>query len=157
MKLDSAGLEILSRAECLSLLDSVPIGRVAFTARALPAIQPVNFVRDGNTVVIKTGAGSKLSAATRNTVVAFEADTFDLETKAGWSVVIVGHSSVVTNPTEISRLSRLPLQPWTPAARDHFIRITIEEINGRRVPTSVHPAVEPQSQGVPASVPAPVP
>lgn len=125
-------MEILSRAECLSLLDAAPIGRIAFTARALPAIQPVNYVRDDNTVIIRTGIGSKLATATRNTVVAFEADSLDLESRTGWSVVIVGHSSVVTDPTQISRLRQLALQPWTPVDRDHFIRITIEEVSGRR-------------------------
>ena len=47
MRLDAHGLEILDREDCLGLLASVPLGRVVFTDRALPAIQPVNFVLDG--------------------------------------------------------------------------------------------------------------
>lgn len=35
------------RAECLSLLRTVPVGRIVFTECALPAIQPVNFTLDG--------------------------------------------------------------------------------------------------------------
>ncbi len=77
MKLDSAGLEILSREECLDLLSSSPIGRIVFTDRALPAVQPVNFCLFEGNVVIRTMAGSKLAAAARNAVVAFEVDDFD--------------------------------------------------------------------------------
>jgi hypothetical protein len=36
--------EQLGRDECLRLLGSVPIGRVAFTVDALPSVQPVTFV-----------------------------------------------------------------------------------------------------------------
>ncbi|MEZ0074633.1 pyridoxamine 5'-phosphate oxidase family protein [Planotetraspora sp. GP83] len=133
MKLDSAGLEILSRGECLSLLASTPIGRIVFTDRALPAVQPVNFyLVDGN-IVIRTAIGSKLAAAARNAVVAFEADDFDAEMRAGWSVTAVGHARAVDEPDEISRLSLLPLMPWAPGSRDHFIVMVPEQLSGRRV------------------------
>ena len=36
------GMEILDSAESRRLLASVPIGRIVFTDRALPAVQPVN-------------------------------------------------------------------------------------------------------------------
>src|SRR5690606_37721252 len=83
MKLDSAGLQVLSPAECVELLATTPIGRVVFTDHALPAVQPVNFVLDGMTVVMRTTAGSKLAVAARNTVVAFETDEFDPVTRTG--------------------------------------------------------------------------
>ncbi|MEU8385537.1 pyridoxamine 5'-phosphate oxidase family protein, partial [Streptosporangium sp. NPDC048865] len=54
MKLDSVGLQILSRQECLTLLASTSIGRIVFTDRALPAVQPVGFVLDGEDIVIGT-------------------------------------------------------------------------------------------------------
>ncbi|WP_308211793.1 pyridoxamine 5'-phosphate oxidase family protein [Actinoallomurus soli] len=75
--LDSGGLEVLGRQECLALLGAVPIGRIVFTDRALPAVWPVNFALSGGDVVIRTMAGSKPAAAARGAVVAFEADEFD--------------------------------------------------------------------------------
>ncbi|MEV0831043.1 pyridoxamine 5'-phosphate oxidase family protein [Nonomuraea rubra] len=63
-----------------------------FTDRALPAVQPVAFHLDGERIVIRTGIGSKLAAATRNAVVAFEADEFDPEERTGWSVTVIGHA-----------------------------------------------------------------
>ncbi|HEY9522723.1 MAG TPA: pyridoxamine 5'-phosphate oxidase family protein [Thermopolyspora sp.] len=133
MKLDSTGLQVLSRAECVELLGSVPIGRIVFTDRALPAVQPVNFVLDGDTVVIRTSVGSKLAAVIRNSVVAFEADEFDTVGRTGWSVTTVGHARAVTDPDEIARLADLPLAPWAPGSRDHFIVLPLEQISGRRV------------------------
>ncbi|GIH52718.1 pyridoxamine 5'-phosphate oxidase family protein [Microbispora rosea] len=133
MKLDSAGLEILSGGECLDLLASAPIGRIVFTDRALPAVQPVNFcLLDGN-IVIRTAPGSKLAAAARNAVVAFEADDFDVTFRRGWSVTAVGHARAVSEPEEIARLSALPLTPWVPGTHDHFIVMAPEQISGRRL------------------------
>ncbi|SDS57949.1 pyridoxamine 5'-phosphate oxidase family protein [Jiangella sp. DSM 45060] len=131
---DSAGLERLDRGTCYALLRSLPIGRIVFTEGALPAIQPVNFVLDGDDVIIRTGMGSKLAAATRSAVVAFEADRFDEDALAGWSVVLVGRAEAVTGEQERTRLAALGLTPWAPGERPHYIRIRPEIVRGRRVP-----------------------
>ena len=139
---DSAGLEILGRAQCLALLGSVPIGRIVFTHHALPAVQPVNFVLDGDAIVIRTTSGSKLSAAAHDAVVAFEVDEFSVEDHSGWSVTAVGHASVVRDEEERRRLEALPLRPWAPGQRDHFLRIPVNLVSGRRLhagaPARVH-------------------
>jgi len=103
MTMDSVGLRVPSRAECVDLLASTSIGRIVFTDRALPAVQPVNFVLDGENVVIRTGLGTRLAAAAHNTVVAFEADEFDEAGRTGWSVTVIGHARAVTDPAEIDR------------------------------------------------------
>lgn len=131
---DSGGLEILSEAECRRLITAVPLGRIVFTDRALPAIQPVNFLMSDGEVIIRTSSGSKLAAAARNAVVAFEVDEFDPAICTGWSVVIVGHARVVSENGQLAHLRRLPLRTWAPAAQDHYIAITPELISGRRLP-----------------------
>ncbi|MFC5814778.1 pyridoxamine 5'-phosphate oxidase family protein [Nonomuraea harbinensis] len=133
MQLDSSGLQVLSREECLRLMSSPPIGRIVFTDRALPAVQPVAFLLDGERIVIRTGIGSKLAAATRQSVVAFEVDEFDPELRTGWSVTAVGHARAVTDPGEMSRLASLPLTPWAPGSKDHYIVVEAEQISGRRI------------------------
>ncbi|WP_062347175.1 pyridoxamine 5'-phosphate oxidase family protein [Herbidospora yilanensis] len=133
MRIDSAGLSVLSREECLRLLATTPIGRLVFTFRALPAVQPVNYVLDGETVVIRTAIGSRLAAATRDAVVAFEIDDIDRETGSGWSVTVLGHARGVTAPEEVARLSALPLMPWAPSAFDHFVTLSTDEVSGRRI------------------------
>lgn len=129
-------LEVLSREECISLASTMPIGRIVFTDRALPAVQPVNFLIDDGSVIIRTTEGSKLAAATRNAVVAFEIDEFDRRSQAGWSVTLVGRAQPVRDPAESARLAKLPLQTWAPGPRDRFIRIRPEHISGRRLPAS---------------------
>lgn len=134
MPFDHGGLEIPSRAESLELMASVPIGRVVFTDRALPAVQPVNFVLDGADVVFRTTPGSKLAAATRGAIVAFEADDFDSDKRTGWSVTIIGRARRVLDPEERAVVERLPLDSWAPGPRDHYVRIEAGLVVGRRLP-----------------------
>ncbi len=127
-------LEILDRDECLRLLASVPVGRIVFTHRALPAVQPVSFVVDGEAIVIRTAPGSELFGATRDTVVAFEADEIDADTHSGWNVTVIGHAHAVHDSAEKKILSALPLRPWTRRGqRDDFLRIPLGLVTGRRL------------------------
>jgi hypothetical protein len=131
---DSEGLKILTEQECQDLLGQVWLGRIVFTDRALPAVQPVNFIMSAGEVVILTSAGSKLAAAARNAVVAFEIDQFDQKLATGWSVVVIGHARVITEPSELAEMHTLPLTPWTPGEPAHYIAITPELLSGRRLP-----------------------
>jgi nitroimidazol reductase NimA-like FMN-containing flavoprotein (pyridoxamine 5'-phosphate oxidase superfamily) len=140
MEFDSGGLEILAPQECMALLRSMPLGRIVYTQQALPAIQPVNFALDGQDVIICTTTGSKLSAATTNSVVAFEIDDFDPHGHCGWSVVIIGQARQVNDPHEITTLKSLALRPWAPGPRDQYIRIHPEIITGRRISANLRPA-----------------
>ena len=133
MDLNGPVLEHLSRDECLQLVGQVPVGRIVYTRQALPAVELVNFALAGGDIVIRTDAGGKLAAATRGAVVAFEADSLDAAAHAGWSVTIVGYSRAVTDREEIRRLEQTGLEPWAPGEHDHFIRISPEIVNGRRL------------------------
>ena len=132
---DGSALQRLSRDECLALLASVPVGRLIYTQRALPAVELVNFALDHGDIVIRTDGGGKLAAATRGAVVAFEADQLDLDTRSGWSVTAIGPSSEVTDPEELARLRGIGLRPWAAGTRDHFISISPVMLNGRRLCT----------------------
>ncbi len=103
---------------------SVPVGRVIYTRRALPAVELVNFALNQGDIVLRTGQGGKLAVAARGTVLAFEADSLDLARHGGWSVTAIGPSREVTDQEEIARLRDIGLSSWAPGAREHFIRIT---------------------------------
>jgi uncharacterized protein len=133
MDFDGTTLEQLSRGECLRLVGQVPLGRIVYTRQALPAVELVNFTLDDGDVVIRTDAGGKLAAATRGAVVAFEADSVDIAMHAGWSVTIVGYARAVTDPHEVRHLEQVGPDSWAPGKRDHFIRISPEIVNGRRL------------------------
>ena len=133
---DGSALTQLSRHECLMLMASVPVGRIIYTRRALPAVELVNFALDEGDIVIRTDGSGKLAAATRGAVVAFEADQLDhagQSGQSGWSVTAVGPSNAVTDPGELARLRTIGLTPWAPGERDHFIRISPVMLNGRRL------------------------
>ena len=127
------GLEALDPAECRRLLASVPVGRIVFTDQAMPAVQPVNFLVHEGAIIVRTGEGSKLAAASRDAVVAFEVDQIDPDHQTGWSVVVVGHAHEVTDPAQRGELLDLSLHPWASGVRDHVIQIPIELIYGRRI------------------------
>lgn len=132
---DHAGLEILPLTECMRLLASVPVGRVAFHADGEVVVLPVNHVVDGKAIVFRTAAGSKLTAAEKADIVAFEADDYDPRTRAGWSVVISGQAVIVYEDAEIQRLRGLGLRPWpTAVERSFWVRIRPASVSGRRIP-----------------------
>ena len=132
---DHAGLETLPLEVCLRLLDSVPVGRVSFYTGGEVVTLPVNHVVDGQDVVFRADRGSKLSAAQRQDLVAFEADDYDLRTRTGWSVLVKGRAEVVHEDPEIQRLGHLGLYPWVTAV-DHpfWIRIRPASVAGRQTP-----------------------
>ena len=130
---DGSALQRLSRDQCLTLMASVPVGRIIYTRRALPAVELVNFALDEGDIVIRTDRSGKLAAATRGAVVAFETDQLDLVGQAGWSVTAIGPSTEVTDPGELARLRTIGLRSWAPGERDHFIRISPVMLNGRRL------------------------
>lgn len=90
MELDRNGLEVLGRDECLRLLPGARPGRVGVTSGALPTVLPIDSSLDGERVVVATGHGSRLDAAARDAVVAFEVDDVDLAYRWGCSVVVAG-------------------------------------------------------------------
>lgn len=138
LEVDRNGLEVLDREVCLSLLSSTHVGRLALSIDALPVILPVNFVVHDEKVVFRTAPGTKLSAAARSAVVAFEVDDIEPLRHEGWSVLVTGRAHEVSDPALVKELNRLPLRPWAPGSRDHFIAIDVDRISGRRLHTGVH-------------------
>ena len=132
-------LEELERDECLALLAAKTVGRVVFTDRALPAIQPVNYLLDGEEIVFRTGPGDKLAAATRNAVVAFEIDDVDEQHHSGWSVVGIGQAHEVTDVERLVRLAAPTNRPWVAGHSGHTIAIPLDQLTGRRLaaPTAI--------------------
>lgn len=133
MEVDRNGLEILDREQCLALLAGVTIGRVGLTTGALPTVLPVNFYLDGDRILIRTGEGTKLDAALRGAVVAFEVDDFDAFDHSGWSVVVTGVADEVTEPELLQRAEHLALARWAPVGNGRIVAIATEMISGRRL------------------------
>jgi nitroimidazol reductase NimA-like FMN-containing flavoprotein (pyridoxamine 5'-phosphate oxidase superfamily) len=126
-------IEELTRSECFGLLAGTSLGRVAVVDDRGPVVFPVSFVLDRHTVVFRTEPGTKLHAAGRGSLACFEADGADAAGRAGWSVIVRGEITEVTDPAELARLRALPLRLRVPGARDHYVRILPAVLTGRRI------------------------
>jgi uncharacterized protein len=126
-------LEVLSTDECLRLLAQAKVGRVAVTVGAIPEIFPVVYCLLEGAIAFRTGEGTKLHAATRRTVLAFEVDNFDSEVQHGWSVLVVGHSEEVSDPRQVNAARRLLSGSWVPVDRYHVVSVALERVTGRRI------------------------
>ena len=93
----------------------------------------VNFALDRHMVVFRTDEGTKLDAAVRGSRVAFEIDGTGTVAHTGWSVLVRGEAIEVTGLEELARLRRLPLTPWAPGAKVHYVRILPAKLTGRRI------------------------
>jgi nitroimidazol reductase NimA-like FMN-containing flavoprotein (pyridoxamine 5'-phosphate oxidase superfamily) len=129
---DSRSLEVIDRDECVRLLSTAVVGRMVFTDGALPAVVPVTFAVDGDAVVCRTNARSRLARAADGAVLALEADELDVTHRSGWSVVATGKAELVTAEEEVRRVGQL-VRPWAPGVHDVAIRVRTTVLTGRRV------------------------
>ena len=62
------GLRELTTEQCWSLLAAQDVGRLGVIAEHYPMIFPVNYAVDHEVVVVRTGPGTKLTAASHANV-----------------------------------------------------------------------------------------
>lgn len=119
----------------MSLLGSVSLGRIVFTARALPAIRPVCHLVEGDNVIIRTDRNAAITSELRageGTVVAYEADAIDMAEHLGWSVIVVGVAHRVVDPYDAA-FYRRALSPWVSGEKDQVIAIHADMVTGFRL------------------------
>lgn len=130
-------VQVLTENQCLALLTSHDVGRIAFQFKGTIEIFPINYAMDGAIIVFRTSPGTKLEAVP-NSAIAFEVDGWNPESGIGWSVVARGAAEEVT--TGIGRVAEhlrwVPVHPVAPGERYHWLAIKPTEITGRqfRVP-----------------------
>jgi uncharacterized protein len=126
-------LEVMPDLECVRLLRSNTLGRIALVDReSRPLVFPVNYFFDEGIVVFRTDPGTKLDLAP-GARVAFEIDGYDAEASTGWSVVVKGFSHDVTEPADAraKRIHFWPVNPVVAGVKGHWIGIWVNEITGR--------------------------
>jgi uncharacterized protein len=124
--------EHLDTHQCWALLRSASLGRLAMWHENHPEVFPVNYIVDRGTLVVRTGAGTKLAVAAGNTEVAFEVDGVSRPEGEAWSVVVKATMQRARITAEFYEEVIRWLFPWESGAKDHFIRIIPFEITGRR-------------------------
>lgn len=136
MSIDHAPMDTLDSRTCLQLLRSqaVHVGRVGFTdGDDRPVVLPLNFRLDGDDVVLRTGESRLLAAVRAGRFVAFEVDRVDPAWEDGWSVLVQGKAEEISGLGELERVQRLPLRPWAPGHKSHWLRLPTDHISGRRI------------------------
>ncbi len=124
--------ETLGLHECWRYLRSTSLCRIAFTHGDTVEIFPVNYVPSNGTLLIRSGQGAKLDAVAARKAVSLEADGLNQYGTIAWSVVVKGHAAAVDDTEEFQDAADAGLSPWQAGPKNSLIRVTPEEITGRR-------------------------
>ncbi len=130
----SGHLENIGTAECLALLGTAHIGRLVVVVADEPDVFPVNFVLDGEDVILRTDVGLKLAQSTLRRI-AFEVDEIDEARHEGWSVVIKGRGiahDLEDDDPATAHFNSGPA-PWPAGAKRYTVRVVPRLITGRRL------------------------
>lgn len=124
----------LTRAEAVDLLQfHAHVGRIGFVVDGQPLIFPVNYLADDDSVVFCTEPGTKLSAIAGGASVVFEVDDSRALYHSGWSVLVKGTAHEITDESQLDEIRRGPLHSWATRSTAHWVRLSIEEVTGRRI------------------------
>ena len=124
-------LREIAEAECIELLGSHQVGRVAYCDDLGPVVLPVNYVLDRGTVLFQTSPHSTLARHMKATSASFQIDEYDDNNKSGWSVLVRGDAAYVDS-TDLPDRDERPIA-WAEGQRTLHVRITPHDISGRRL------------------------
>jgi nitroimidazol reductase NimA-like FMN-containing flavoprotein (pyridoxamine 5'-phosphate oxidase superfamily) len=131
---DQARLDPLTHEECLELLRSGDVGRIAFDVDEFPVILPVNYrlVETSGRVwiALRTRPGNVIARAPSH--VAFQVDEIDPARRQGWSVLARGTLHAV-DPGAAGFRERFDPHPWIEAERRSWLIIEPFALTGRRL------------------------
>jgi nitroimidazol reductase NimA-like FMN-containing flavoprotein (pyridoxamine 5'-phosphate oxidase superfamily) len=135
-----SNVQTLTGEQCLSRLSRQRIGRVSLSKDALPIIVPVDYARDGDSIVFRARHHSMLGQACDKAVVAFEVDEFSPASDAGWSVQVVGMATLLA-ANERSHALSLGLPRVLGDDGHEFIRLRLARISGHETDSALAEAI----------------
>jgi nitroimidazol reductase NimA-like FMN-containing flavoprotein (pyridoxamine 5'-phosphate oxidase superfamily) len=129
----------LTQPECIGLLETHSLGRVAWQAADNQQVIPITYIFRSGAAFFRTSPQGILSELMRPTDVALEVDDLDHNKRTGWTVIVYGRAKAVAAPAELVGKGGIDdVLPWAPGVRNLLIQITPSRITGRllqRVPT----------------------
>lgn len=128
---DHVGQAPLSHDECVELLRTKSVGRIGLSSASLPVVVPVRYVVDDDRIVLGAARHSRVAAATRDAVVAFEVDHFDPEVDAGWVVMVQGLARELNGDSPVDPAALVA--GWADGAPAQCFAVPMEIVSGRRL------------------------
>ena len=123
----------LTEAEALELLEfGSRLGRIAGIIGGEIVIVPVNYLCQGNKIVIRSRRGGLIEQLQGEPVV-FEVDDHRSFDQTGWSVIVHGLLHRLDEPEGLETLRRGPLQAWAWPDAEVWYGGAIHRMTGRRV------------------------
>jgi uncharacterized protein len=121
----------LDEEVCRQMLARCTFGRVAFGDDEGLTVLPVNCVFSGDEVLYQAQVGSTLDGLGHGHVVAFEADHLDSVSESGWSVLVRGTATHVTDTERLAELADTGTHAWAPGPHDRWVAIHPQQMTGR--------------------------
>jgi hypothetical protein len=119
----------LDETECYRLADAEPVGRLVWTGADGLAVVPVNFTLEYGAVHIRTAAYSAIARECDGRRVAFEVDSYNTDTRTGWSVVMAGRATL-----DVIRPGVVPTpDPWPGGSKTVQLTVEVDKVTGRRL------------------------
>jgi len=117
----------------LDLLTAKKVGRIGFLAEDGPVVLPMNYVLSGDHIIVRTVAFGVVARSAIDQKVAFEVDDVDDFLEAGWSVLVRGAGTLLSDD-QLEQLTSSPSpDPWAEGPRTLFFSIACEQVSGRRL------------------------
>jgi transcriptional regulator with XRE-family HTH domain len=142
-------LHRLTADECRTMIKPGGFGRFLFVEPGRgPVAIPVNYRMDGDDVVFRTASGGPITAAlqspaetssslkrtdNRQASVSFDVDHLDEALGEGWSVLLTGSASVITDAAELDLVRSLGVEPWAGGRRETYVRLVVHQVTGRAI------------------------
>jgi nitroimidazol reductase NimA-like FMN-containing flavoprotein (pyridoxamine 5'-phosphate oxidase superfamily) len=123
-------LHVLDETECFARLRAQNVGRIGVIDADGVVIVPVNYVVDGDTIVLRTSPYGLLGLSNPQRA-ALEIDHIDNEHHRGWSVLVRGTLSVVEPDEATDIAARTRLETWPSGMRTMTVRLQPKTVTGR--------------------------
>ena len=127
----SRGFTVLTRQDCMRLLERGGVGRIAVPGRPAPTMRPVNFALQDGCIVMRTADPALSAAASKALAASFEFDEIHNEDHRAWNVIVTGKLEALGDD---GRLDGRAVNAWAPSEGERSIALRIADVNGREVP-----------------------
>jgi hypothetical protein len=93
----------------------------------------MNYILSDNHIIVRTVAFGVVARSAIDQKVAFEVDDVDDFLEAGWSVLIRGAGTLLSDHQLEQLTATTPPDPWAEGPRTLFFSIACDQVSGRRL------------------------